>query len=387
MFSSAPSRFEVIAGDARLSVAAKTDELLNLARSRAPADRERLLLAIVELCDAGESAAGLMTSKPIQALLNSIFMSLVVEAERDIRRRLSEKLAQAEWAPSALVNVLALDDIEIARPVIAGSPVLKDHDLVRLLVEATIEHQIEVARRPNIGPPVVAAILQQSEPAVLTALAGNPSAALSEHDLSVLVTAAQRIAAMRSPLARHPGLTDGLARQLYLWVGQALRHSLVDRFRLDAAELDAALAASVREAHGGSAPAARTERDGEREEMERRLVAKLDAAGQLRPGYLIRSLKEGRLTLFLASLATLGRFDQNHVRRAVNSDRPELLALACAAVGIDRSVFPTILAMVRDLNGGLPGGGQEGARRAGGAFGPFDAHIAGAAFRRAVNPG
>ena len=86
-------------------------------------------------------------------------------------------------------------------------------------------------------------------------------------------------------------------------------------------------------------------------------------------------------------LATLGRFDRNHVLRAVNSDRPELLALACAAVGIDRSVFPTILEMVRDLNGGLPGGGQEGARRAGGAFGPFDAQIAGAAFRHAVNPG
>ncbi len=377
-------------GDASLSVAAKTDDLLNLARSRAPADRERLLLAIVDLCDAGESAAGLMTSRPIQALLNSIFMSLVVEAERDIRRRLSEKLAQADWAPSALVNVLALDDIEIARPIIASSPVIKDHDLVRLLVEATIEHQIEVARRPNIGPPVVAAILQQREPAVLTALAGNATAALGEHDLAVLVAASERTAAMRSPLARHPGLTDNLARQLYVWVGQALRQSLVDRFRLDATELDAALAVSVQEAHGGggaaAAPLAQA-REGEREEMERRLVAKLDAAGQLRPGYLLRALKEGRLTLFLASLATLGRFDPTHVRRAVDSDRPELLALACAAVGIDRSVFPTILEMVRNLNAGLPGGGQEGARRAGGAFGPFDAHIAGAAFRRAVNPG
>ncbi|WP_312166757.1 DUF2336 domain-containing protein [Phenylobacterium sp.] len=371
-------------------MAAKTDDLLNLARSRAPADRERLLLAIVDLCDAGESAAGLMTSRPIQALLNSIFMSLVVEAERDIRRRLSEKLAQADWAPSALVNVLALDDIEIARPIIASSPVIKDHDLVRLLVEATIEHQIEVARRPNIGPPVVAAILQQREPAVLTALAGNATAALGEHDLAVLVAASERTAAMRSPLARHPGLTDNLARQLYVWVGQALRQSLVDRFRLDATELDAALAVSVQEAHGGggaaAAPLAQA-REGEREEMERRLVAKLDAAGQLRPGYLLRALKEGRLTLFLASLATLGRFDPTHVRRAVDSDRPELLALACAAVGIDRSVFPTILEMVRNLNAGLPGGGQEGARRAGGAFGPFDAHIAGAAFRRAVNPG
>ena len=75
------------------------------------------------------------------------------------------------------------------------------------------------------------------------------------------------------------------------------------------------------------------------------------------------------------------------MRRALDSDRPELLALACAAVGIDRSAFPTILAMVRDLNGGRPGGGSEGARRASGAFGPFDANIAGAAFRQTVNPG
>lgn len=374
-----------------MSFAAKTDELLNLARSRAPADRERLLLAIVDLCDAGDAAVGLMTSQPIQALLNSIFMSLVVEAERDIRRRLSEKLSAAEWAPPALINVLALDDIEIARPVIAGSPVLKDHDLVRLLVEATIEHQIEVAGRPGIGPPVVAAILQQSEPAVLTALAGNASAALGAHDLERLVEAAQRHAAIRSPLARHPALSGDLAARLYLWVGQAIRQSLVERFRLDPVALDAAIAASVREAHAGTAAEAcegRTlARDDEREDMERRLVAKLSAAGQLRAGYLLRALKEGRLPLFAAGLAALGRFEESQVRRALDSDRPELLALACAAVGIDRSAFPTILAMVRDLNGGRPGGGSEGARRASGAFGPFDANIAGAAFRQTVNPG
>ena len=374
-----------------MSFAAKTDELLNLARSRAPADRERLLLAIVDLCDAGDAAVGLMTSQPVQALLNSIFMSLVVEAERDIRRRLSEKLSAAAWAPPALINVLALDDIEIARPVIAGSPVLKDHDLVRLLVEATIEHQIEVARRPDIGPPVVAAILQQSEPAVLTALAGNASAALGAHDLERLVEAAERHAAIRSPLARHPALSGDLAARLYLWVGQAIRQSLVERFRLDPVALDAAIAASVREAHAGAAAEAcegRTlARDDEREDMERRLVAKLSAAGQLRAGYLLRALKEGRLPLFAAGLAALGRFEESQVRRALDSDRPELLALACAAVGIDRSAFPTILAMVRDLNGGRPGGGSEGARRASGAFGPFDANIAGAAFRQTVNPG
>lgn len=371
-----------------MSVVAKTEEILGLARSRAPGDRERLLLAIVDLCGAGEGAEAVMHSAPIQALLNSIFMSLVVEAERDIRHRLAEKLATADWAPSALINVLALDDIEIARPIIAASPVLEDHDLVRLLVEATIEHQIEVARRPNLGAPVVAAILQQNEPAVLTALAGNYSAKVSAEDMAVLVGASRRIAALRSPLSRHPGLTDQLARELYLWVGQSIRQALVARFTLDPAQLDEALAQSVREAHGGQPldhePNLIMSGDDDREQMEQRLLAKLDAAGQLRPGYLLRALREHKLSLFVGGLATISRLEPDQIRRAMNSDRPELLALACAAVGIDRSVFPTILDLVRELNGGRPSGGDEGARRATGAFGPFSADVARAAFRQAV---
>ena len=366
-----------------------SESLLDLAKSRQPADRERLLLAIADLCDAPHASAA-MKSPSIQALLSSIFMSLVVEAERDIRRRLSEKLADADWAPNALVNVLALDDIEIARPIISQSPVLKDLDLVRLLVEATIEHQIEVARRPNLSHTVVSAILEQAEPAVLTALAGNHSAELSPSDMEELVEASRQIAALRTPLSQHPKLTGQLAKRLYLWVGLALRKGLADRFRLDVAVLDEALAASVTEGYydiiavPNTEAQPRTSRDGEREMMEQRLIDKLHAAGQLRPGYLIRALREGRLGLFSAALAMLGRFDTAQVKATIDSDRPELLALACAAVGIDRSVFPDILEMTRKLNNGRPGGGGEGARKASVAFAPVSPEVAGAAFRQAA---
>jgi hypothetical protein len=119
--------------------------------------------------------------------------------------------------------------------------------------------------------------------------------------------------------------------------------------------------------------------------MERRLIDKLASAGQLRPGYLLRVLKEKRLSLFEAALCRLGGFDPEQVRKSVASaDKPELLALACAAVGIDKGAFPTILALVRDINGGKPGGGAEGERRAVGAFGPFASEIAANAFRKAV---
>jgi uncharacterized protein (DUF2336 family) len=233
----------------------------------------------------------------------------------------------------------------------------------------------------------VAAILKQAEPAVLAALAGNPTAELSAADMKRLVDMARQLAALRSPLSRHPQLTADLALQLYVWVGQALREALSERFRLDPKTIEAALAASVGEAHGGAADGEGlpvVARQGEQDAMERRLIDKLHAAGQLRPGYLVRALREGRLSLFCATLAMLGRFDAEHVRRAIESDRPELLGLACAAVGIDRSVFPAILQMVRELNGGRPGGGQEGARRAAGAFGPVTPQVANAAFRQAA---
>ena len=85
--------------------------------------------------------------------------------------------------------------------------------------------------------------------------------------------------------------------------------------------------------------------------METRLVAKLQAAGQLRPGYLLRALREGKLTLFATALACLAGFETVQVEAASRDDDPRLLALACAAVGIDRSAFPTLLDLVRRLSG------------------------------------
>ncbi|MDB5432967.1 MAG: hypothetical protein JWP35_4083 [Caulobacter sp.] len=358
-----------------MSVAAKSDVILSLAASRDPEDRARLLTSIVEMCD----GAGEAEIHKVRDLLGSVFLGLVAQAEHDIRRRLAEKIADTAWAPAPLVLALAQDDIEVARPIIAASPVLQDHDLIRLLVEATLDHQIEVARRPQLGAPVVEAILQQSEPAVMTALAGNDTAAISPEGMNRLVDASRKVVAMRSPLVRHPRLSAEMAQRLYIWVGQSLRTAVAARFRLDAQALDNALADAVREAHSGMDPAAGVT------DNDTKLIEKLHAAGQLRSGFLLKVLREGNLSLFVAALARLGNFETDQIQRALDSDRPEILALACAAVGIDRSVYPSILDGVRALNHNRPGGGSEGMRRASGAFGPFDRDIAAMAFRQTAS--
>jgi hypothetical protein len=60
-------------------------------------------------------------------------------------------------------------------------------------------------------------------------------------------------------------------------------------------------------------------------------------------------------SLHLLAFAKLGGFEPDQVRQALDSPQPELLQLACAGIGIDRSAFPSILKMVRNLNGGRPG--------------------------------
>ena len=351
------------------------EPLLKLARSRDPTDREQLLSGLVSLCEAESAGMG----APANAEVEAIFLALVSEAERDIRARLAERIALAAWAPPRLIEALARDDIEVARPVIAASPLLKDEALMRLITEATLAHRVEVAQRPRLSAAVVEAVIDNGEPAVLTALAGNQTADITPPCMKRLVEHAKTVAALGPPLAAHPRMSNALAEELYLWVGEALRRSIVARFDVDAVALDAAIAAAV------SKPADRPKRIGPTA-IELKLIEKLAAAGQLKTGYLLRVLKDQQLGLFEAALAKLGGFRVEDIHRAVNdSSRPELMALACAAIGLDRSVFPTILQLVRQCTDGLPGGGEEGARRGVAAFGPFSNDIAASAFRQAIS--
>jgi uncharacterized protein (DUF2336 family) len=352
----------------------QAEPLIRLAKSRDPTDREQLLARLVDICEANYVAFAPTAAAEIER----VFLALVREAEVDIRARLADRIANADWAPQKLVDTLVSDDIEVARPLIAASPLLQDETLIRLLTQASLAHRLEVALRPRLSAAVVERMIDQAEPAVLTALAGNMTADITPEAMARLVDYAKTIAALGAPLAAHPRLTASLAEALYLWVGQSLRTAIVSRFDVDVVALDAALASAMSEA----TPKALVGPNA----SELKLVDKLACGGQLKASYLLRVLKEHELGLFEAALAKLGGFTIEDVHKAVTSaDRPELLALACAAVNIDRSAFPSILEMVRQCTDGLPGGGAEGARRAASAFGPFPPSVAASAFRQAIS--
>src|SRR5262249_46801178 len=120
-------------GDGRdVTTTAEAEPWLALARSRDPADREQLLGKLTDLCEYARPELTPDASVSMEAL----FLTLVREAELDIRTRLAARIASADWAPVSLIETLARDDIEVAAPIIAASPLLEDAFLVRLIAEA-----------------------------------------------------------------------------------------------------------------------------------------------------------------------------------------------------------------------------------------------------------
>ena len=115
-------------------------------RAPSPSERRELLDTVVSMCASAPGAR----RRDAREALGAIFLRLVVDAEHDIRLRLAERIADADWAPPALIRTLALDDIDIARPVIAASTVLQDEDLLGILARATGRPARLPATRPHL---------------------------------------------------------------------------------------------------------------------------------------------------------------------------------------------------------------------------------------------
>lgn len=318
--------------------AAALEDLLGRANPRSYEDQRILLMGLADLYEDKARA------KPVA--VTEVFIRLVREAENTIRQLLAERMAQADWAPRELVQMLAHDRIEIARSLILSSPLLDDEDLLELLHEASLEHQVQVAQRPGLGQTPVKYILEQAAPSVVVALANNPTAEVDGCDMERMLNLSREITALKSPLTRHPALSEVLALKLFPWVGQNLRQEIVKRFTLDASILTEATVSAVHQAQGLAIAAD--------QETAERLVQKLHRADQLRPAYLIRAAREGRLPLFAHGLAALGEFPIDQVYRALNASSARPLFLACTAVGVDRAAFGSLLTTVQNLNRGLP---------------------------------
>jgi uncharacterized protein (DUF2336 family) len=312
----------------------QAQDLLELAKSHTRANRELLLENVADLFLSPE---GRLTERD-RAVMTDILGKLVDEVEAEVRRSLSERLSVVADAPRELVLKLSQDEIKIARPLLLGSPVLKDADLIDLVKQRTQEHRLAIAMRAGIGVDVADALVDKGEEDVIEALIRNGDAQLSRQAIDFLVEESRRIDRFQEPLLRRQDLPSKLAFRMFWWVSAVLRQQILTDFTIDESDLDDAVESAV---HASVSKTADPSADAVR------LAGQLHQRAELNDRVLVRALRDGHIAAFTAGLARLAGIDDATARRIVFATGGEALIAACKAAEFDRGTFATIYLLTR----------------------------------------
>jgi uncharacterized protein (DUF2336 family) len=310
------------------------ESLLKLAQDRSIQGRRSLAAAMSDLFAERES----VLSDREHALMTDILNKLVTEFETEVRKELAERLAEKKHAPRNLVVALANDEIEVARPILLKSGVLRDPELVEIIHHRTLEHQLAIAMRTSVSEIVSDALVETGNTDVVKTLLQNPNARITEATMAYLVEEARRV----EPLVRRQDLKPELAGQMYWLVSAALRAHLLENFDIDPGDLDDELervvqkltSASKDESESAATPA------GE-------LAERLNEDEAITPELLIQVLRQGEVALFEALFGQLSGLAPPRLKRVIYEPSGRDMAISCRALEISKSNFSLIYLLLR----------------------------------------
>jgi len=91
-------------------------------------------------------------------VITDALMSVISQAERNLRQAIAQKMSLSNNAPLRLILNFVSDDIDIATPVLKHSPVLNDTDLLYIIKAQSKEYWRVVAERSKLSPVLVDAL-------------------------------------------------------------------------------------------------------------------------------------------------------------------------------------------------------------------------------------
>jgi Uncharacterised protein conserved in bacteria (DUF2336) len=119
---------------------------------------------------------------------DAVLNELVAKVEVAARAKLAQRLAPVNNAPTNTIRSLALDDtIEVAEPILSQSNALDDDTLTHCIAIKGQEYLLAIATRNKVSEAVSYQLIAKGNNKVLSTLASNPGAAISDPSFGMLV--------------------------------------------------------------------------------------------------------------------------------------------------------------------------------------------------------
>ncbi len=192
-------------------VANNLHNLVDLAREGSSQGRRDLLREITDLFF--DEPANL--NQTAVDLFGDVIGDLVREMEMEVRAGLSERLSHSPEAPSNVIETLANDEIDVARPFLSDSPVLGSEALIRIVKHRSQEHKLAISLRSQVDEATSAILVEEGNDTVVEAVVKNPGVLLSRKTLTKVVQKSEHNENLRQPLISRQDLPADLMHQMF----------------------------------------------------------------------------------------------------------------------------------------------------------------------------
>ncbi len=308
------------------------EDLARLTMENSAEGRQELLR---EVTDMFMTAPEALNEREV-AYFGEIMGGIAGHVESMVRQHLSETIATVDNAPHDLIVSLASDEIDVAMPILTGSQVLQDSDLVKIVENHSQDHLNAISQRPTISETVTDALVVKGDDQVLGTLAGNNGARFSRGGMETIVERASDNDELNQTLSSRADVPDDLAQDMFWRVSWAMREQILgSNENLGDEQVDALIEETEKWF---------TEQKGKRSlDPAENFIVRKEKMGQLDNGLLLKLVREDKIPEFVAGLGRLANVDTDTVRQAVFDSSAEKLTVICKAIDVNYDVFGEII--------------------------------------------
>lgn len=300
--------------------------------------------------DARAELAGIMSdllqidlSVSEHELITDVLMSILRQAEIDLRRAVAERLSVMENIPLRMVVGLANDQIEVADPVLRRSRVLSDIDLIYIVKSQGVEHGRAVATRPDLAEPLIEILLENKDMPTAITLTKNKSVTFTDKVLGNFVEMAKTSEALAKLLMLRKELSKEMLDTIYQYVSDDIKHHVSKTFGEASAEtisvIDNVVESLSKNLEGDLTPS-------------RHLMAHAEMLlerGSLTTDTLVENLRRGQMAEFIVMMAVYCSLPKCVTLKILKQDHGQGLAVACKALKFTKAEFVNIYLMTAGL--------------------------------------
>lgn len=285
---------------------------------------------------------------------NAIIAMIARDAATLVRRSLAVTLRRSHHLPRDVAMKLAMDIESIAVPVIAGSPVFTDEELVDIVRNQPAAKQAAVAARETVTKPVINALIDYADESAMGIAAANDGA---EFDLETFERTINRFAHSQTVMdsfVSRAALPIEITEKIIARVSDDALQRLVRRHALPP-QIAVDMAEEVRE----RATVDLVDQAGVAPDMPR-FVAQLQSSGRLTPSIILRALMRGHVSFFEHAVALLAGVPHSKAWLLVHDAGPLGLKAIFERTGLPSRLLPAIRSAIETYHSIEMGSGEEG---------------------------